>query len=102
MSLYDNEIERIRNQIIEKYNPVDIILFGSCAKGRVTKKSDVDICVIMPMTNRRETVQSILLNVEYDVDLDVVVYTPEEWQKYKDDMATFAGIINKTGVSLIG
>jgi len=42
-----------------------------------------------------------LLNINYDTDLDVIVCTPEEWRKHKDDKATFMGIINKTGVSLL-
>lgn len=29
------EIENIKNQIIAKYHPEKIILFGSCAKGRI-------------------------------------------------------------------
>jgi len=78
MCPHDEEIEKIKKQLVEIYHPKDIILFGSCAKERVTHKS------------------------EYDVDLDIVVYTPSEWEKYKDSTATFAGIINRTGVSLIG
>ena len=102
MCPYDREIENIKNQIIRKYNPADIILFGSCAKGRVRRGSDVDICVILETNDKRKTVRDILINIDYDVDLDVVVYTPGEWQKYKDDKATFVGIINRTGASLIG
>lgn len=102
MCPYDAEIDYIKNQLIEKYNPIDIILFGSCAKGRVTRSSDVDICIILETNDKRKVVRDILIEVEYKVDLDVVVYTPQEWQKNKDDQATFAGIIKRTGVSLIG
>lgn len=34
-----------------------------------------------------------------DVDLDIVIYTPSKWLKYKDDKANFANIINRTEVS---
>ena len=102
MCPYDREIENIKNQIIRKYNPTDIILFGSCAKGRVKRGSDVDICVILETNDKRRTVREILTDIDYEVDLDVVVYTPEEWQEYKDDKATFVNIINRTGASLIG
>jgi hypothetical protein len=44
----------------------------------------------------------MLLDVNYDIDLDIVVYTPAEWSKYKDDNATMAGVIHRTGVSLVG
>ena len=98
----DFKIEEIKNQIINMYNPEEIILFGSCAKGRVSKSSDIDFCVVIDTDDRRNLVRDILLKMDYDVDLDIVIYTPEEWHKYKDDLSTFAGIINKTGVSLIG
>jgi predicted nucleotidyltransferase len=100
MCPFDSEIETIKDQIINMYHPLDIILFGSCAKGRVTRGSDIDLCLILDTNNKRKTIQDILVNLDHDVDL--VIYTPEEWRKYKDDLATFAGIIKKTGVSLIG
>lgn len=102
MCPYDLEIEDIKNQLIQKYHPLDIILFGSCAKGRVTRSSDVDICIILETNDKRKIVRDILIEVEYKVDLDVVIYTPQEWQTYKDNKATFAGIIKMTGVSLLG
>jgi len=103
MCPYDFEIEDIKNQLINKYHPLDIILFGSCARGRVNKRrSDIDICMILETNDKRKVVRDILLEVEYDVDLDVVVYTPQEWQNNKDNQATFAGIIKRTGVSLLG
>lgn len=102
MCPYDNEIEKIKKQVIDRYHPSDIILFGSCAKGRVRKGSDIDLCVIVETRDKRQTVRDMLLEVEYDVDLDIVVYTPSEWSKYKGDNATMAGVIHRTGVSLVG
>ncbi|WP_227764549.1 nucleotidyltransferase domain-containing protein [Zhaonella formicivorans] len=102
MCPYDNEIEKIKNQIINKYTPKDIILFGSCAKGLVKRGSDIDICVILETQNKRQTLREMLVDIEYDVDLDIVIYTPSEWSRYKDDKASFANIIKRTGVSLIG
>ncbi len=32
MCPYDKEIEKIKRQLIHKYHPENIILFGSCAK----------------------------------------------------------------------
>jgi len=102
MCPYDNEIEKIKNQIINKYAPKDIILFGSCAKGLVKRGSDIDICVILETEDKRKILREMLVDIEYDVDLDIVIYTPSEWSRYKDDKANFANIINRTGVSLVG
>jgi len=97
-----DRIRSLTNQIVQKYNPIDIFLFGSNAKGLVRKNSDIDLCVIMNTDNKRKTIQDMLYSLDYDVDLDIVIYTEEEWEKYRNDLSTFAGIIYKTGVSLLG
>lgn len=101
METYDAEIKRITKEIIGKYHPSDIILFGSCAKGTIKSGSDIDICVIMETEDRRQAVRDMLFDLVDDFDVDIVVYTPAEWMKYKDDMAAFAGVINRTGRSLM-
>lgn len=97
-----DRIRSLTNQIVQKYNPIDIFLFGSNAKGLVRKNSDIDLCVIMNTDNKRKTIQDMLYSLDYDVDLDIVIYTEEEWEKYRNDLSTFAGIIYKTWVSLLG
>lgn len=96
------KVEELKNQILAKYKPMDIILFGSFAKGLVRKKSDIDLCVIIDTNNKRELARDMLLDVDSDFDVEIVIYTPDQWQRYKDDEATFASIINRTGVSLVG
>ena len=44
---FEKEIESITAQIIEKYSPEKIILFGSYAHGNPTPDSDVDLLVVM-------------------------------------------------------
>jgi len=83
MSVHDEAVQSIRNQIVDKFNPVDIILFGSRAKGAIRKNSDIDLCVIKDTQNKRKLVQDILLEIDCDVDLDVAVYTPVQWNLIK-------------------
>lgn len=99
---YKDEIENIKNQIVKKYNPKDIYLFGSNAKGVVRKSSDIDLCIIINTDKKREIIQEMLYSLDYDIDLDIVIYTEDEWEKYRNDLSTFASVINKTGVSLLG
>lgn len=98
----NEKIVSITKQIIEKFKPVDIILFGSYAKGLARRQSDIDICVIAETDNKRQLVQDILLEIDCDIDLDVVVYTPKQWEQYKNNKSMFAHIINKTGVRIGG
>jgi len=101
MCPYDAQIDRIKQQIMQKYSPKDIFLFGSCACGIVSGHSDIDICIVIDTDNKRKLASDIQLEIESDIDVDIVVYTPNEWEKYKDEQSSFAHIIYKKGVSLI-
>lgn len=96
------EIKNIVEQIIKKYDPADIYLFGSHAKGVIHRDSDVDLCLIIDVENKRDFLRKLHMEIDYNIDLDVVVYTPEQWSKHKDNPARFANIIHREGVSLIG
>ncbi|QGG46439.1 nucleotidyltransferase domain-containing protein [Heliorestis convoluta] len=98
---YEKDINKIRSQLIEKFNPIDIILFGSCAKKRVRRGSDIDLCIIISTKNKRETTMEMYLAIESDIDIDFVLFTPDEWLTYKEDLTTFAGLIHRTGVSIL-
>lgn len=98
---FTEEIKSVVRQIIDRFNPKDIILFGSYAKGLVIKESDIDLCIIVNQGDKRKIAQEILLNTESETDLDIVVFLSDEWDKYKEDQSTFAGIVYRTGVSLI-
>ncbi|WP_425058533.1 hypothetical protein SCACP_31900 [Sporomusa carbonis] len=45
MCAYNQEIENIKVQLINKFHPMDIILFGSRARGDNSPVSDYDIAV---------------------------------------------------------
>lgn len=98
----EREITEIRDQIINLFQPKQIYLFGSWAKGNARKNSDIDLCIIVDTTDKRRLAREIFLKVEYGRDLDVVVYTPQEWEKYHQDSTTFAYTIYSTGVKISG
>ena len=100
--MIEREIIGIRDQIVKLYRPEQIYLFGSWAKGSARQNSDIDLCVIVDTTDKRGLVREILLKVEYERDLDIVVYTPREWEKYRQDSTTFAFTIQSTGVKISG
>ena len=79
----EKEIKKIVNQIVEKYKPEKIILFGSFAYGKPTKDSDVDLFIVKktnePRTKRHLKVDRMLL--DRIMPLDILVYTPQELKK---------------------
>lgn len=99
---YMDEVEKIKNQIISRYNPDKIILFGSLAKGVITKNSDIDICVVKDTENKRELITDIYVNVNSSYPFDVIVYTNQEWEENVKDRTSFAYSIYKEGRLLYG
>ena len=71
-------IDDVVRQVIEKFDPRKIILFGSYARQEPKAASDVDLLVIME-TSLPETEQAvqILQNIEYHFGLDLLVRTPK-------------------------
>ena len=88
-SIYEREripqkaIDDITRQIIEKFNPQKIILFGSYAQGDQNPESDVDLLVVME-TELKESKQAYLIDEGLDRDLfglDIIVRTPQNLSK---------------------
>ena len=69
-------------QIVEKFHPDKVILFGSYAYGKPDADSDVDLLVIMPAKN--ELSQSIRIGQAFwpPFAVDLLVRTPENLAKW--------------------
>jgi uncharacterized protein len=82
----DKLLKHITDRIVERFHPRRIILFGSHARGDARPDSDVDLFIEM------ETDKSRYERARYVYELfglrpwsmDVVIYTPDEFQRYKD------------------
>jgi predicted nucleotidyltransferase len=71
-------IRRFVRQIVERFHPDKIILFGSYAYGTPTPDSDVDLLVVMPTRNQIE--QAVRIDEAIDdrgFALDLLVRTPK-------------------------
>ena len=99
---FQSEIDRIKEAIVEKYNPKAIYLFGSCAKGCARGDSDIDLCIVMPYEDKRKTRIEIDEYIQSDKDIDFVLYSPEAWKENAEDSGSFANLILRTGVKLYG
>lgn len=93
----DNIIHEIKSRIINVFHPEKRILFGSCAYGTPTKDSDMDLLVIMPsdeqMHKRVLQIRKLLRDIR--TPKDIIVYTPEEVEKWKNASAAFITSIMK-------
>ncbi len=75
-------IDDVARQIVEKFHPKKIILFGSYAYGTPRAESDVDLLILMD-SQLSETDQAIqILNqIDYLFGLDLLVYSPELFEQ---------------------
>jgi uncharacterized protein len=73
-------------RIVDQFHPAKIILFGSHARGTAHPDSDVDLLVVMDVqeSKRRQAVGIDLALADRTFPLDVIVVTPEEFERYRD------------------
>jgi predicted nucleotidyltransferase len=70
-------IRKYVRQVVEKFRPEKVILFGSHAYGTPDADSDVDLLVVMPAANQINQAVRIGLSVPAPFPLDLIVRTPE-------------------------
>lgn len=79
-----DEINDIARQLIQKYHPEKVIIFGSAAYGTFGQDSDLDLLIIkkgVDEVRRHERHLTVRMLLESDYSLDVLVYTPYEIKK---------------------
>jgi predicted nucleotidyltransferase len=71
-------IDQVVEQIVEKFKPQKIILFGSYARGNPRPESDVDLLDVMdtPLRDVQQAIQ-ICQQIEYRFGLDLIVHSPK-------------------------
>jgi predicted nucleotidyltransferase len=84
------QIAEMVDRIIERFEPERIILFGSHARGEAGADSDVDLLVVMPVkgSKREKAVEIGVALHDFPVPKDVLVVTPEEFQRRKEIVGT--------------
>ncbi|MBI5696366.1 MAG: nucleotidyltransferase domain-containing protein [Nitrospirae bacterium] len=79
--LRDKEIQKVLTQIVEKYHPLKVILFGSAADEAAAEVNDLDFLIIMEDVpeggiDRLYEINSLVDRGGFAVDM--LVYTPGE------------------------
>jgi uncharacterized protein len=77
-----SQIEAFSEQIVAKFQPEKIILFGSYAYGQPDEDSDVDLLVILPFEEMPvQKAISIRQQMNYPFSLDLMARTPTQIQQ---------------------
>jgi uncharacterized protein len=77
-----SQIQAFSQQIVEKFQPERIILFGSYAYGQPTEDSDVDLLIILPFEELPvQKAIAIRQQVKSPFPLDLMARTAEQIQQ---------------------
>jgi len=88
-----DRIEEMVKGMVCSFRPEKPILFGSHAYGDVGPDSDVDLLVVMPVvaSQYQKAVEIGVAPYDIRVSKDLIVTTPEEFQRRKNTIGTIEG-----------
>ena len=92
-------IRRIVKRIVQQFDPEQVILFGSQARGDAGPDSDVDLFIEMESSDlpheRKCKIRALFPDRRWGLDL--VVYTPAEVAKYRPMRGLLLSMIEGEG-----
>lgn len=73
-------LDAIKARLVQQFQPLEIILFGSQATGRATSESDIDLLVVLSeVTSKRQAAIAMRRSLaDLPIGKDIIVTTPEE------------------------
>jgi predicted nucleotidyltransferase len=98
-------IEKVVSLIAKKFAPEKIILFGSCAKGKITQNSDIDILVIKKESagSNRELAAKIHSSLwGQKVPVDIIVKSKHQFERDKKHFWSVSYAAANEGIILYG
>ena len=92
-------IRRMVKRIVRQFDPEQVILFGSQARGDAGPDSDVDLLVVMPVKGNRLEKEVEIRGVlhEFLVPMDIIVTTLEDFAWRKNHVGTIEWPAAKEG-----
>lgn len=104
MMITQEQINNIVLKIVENTQPQKVILFGSYAYGKPDENSDIDLLVIkdtdVPVNRRGREIRKHLRGL--CIPMDIIVYTQNEIDDWKDTKAAFITQVVEKGKVLYG
>ncbi len=100
------QLDEIVRILVSECRPEKIILFGSYAKGSANEESDLDLAIVkktdLPKFKRAIEFQKALRagGRKWFFPMDILVYTPEEMEDWKNDQYSLVHEILNSGKTL--
>ena len=99
-------IETLVNKLEEKFNIRQIFIFGSQAYGKPDEESDIDLCVITNLKNKRKI--DVVREMRRELidlisnSLDILVYSEKEFNERASLRSTLEYKILMDGIKVYG
>jgi predicted nucleotidyltransferase len=86
--LLEEELHRYLALLVEQYQPQKVLVFGSMANDKTGAWSDLDL-VIVKETDQRflDRIKDVMKLLQPRVGVDILVYTPQEFEHLSHDRA---------------
>jgi uncharacterized protein len=95
------DIREIVQQIVERFRPEKVILFGSYAHGTPTPESDVDLLVVMETSEQTlHAAARISAAIDHPFPLDILVFRPSELKASLARKGVFVTEVTTKGIVL--
>ncbi len=100
----EETLNEVKQRLVKRSHPDKIILSGSQARGTADDRSDVDILVISRFEGKRREAMLEMDRALGGVDyaFDVLISTPEEFERDRRIPGTVSRYANKEGRVLCG
>jgi len=97
--IIDPIVNEVIHTIVKGYQPEKVILFGSYARNEQTSDSDLDLLIVkdtdQTFVQRQKTVRSLF--DRQPLAMDILIYTPAEFEKRRNWLNNIINIAVKTG-----
>ncbi len=86
----DKTLNLMVKRIVKRFDPDQIILFGSHARGTARADSDIDLLVVLPLAGSKRAMQVEMRVALHDIHVpkDIIVATPEEIARRRNIVGT--------------
>ena len=80
MEATDHILQNMTERIVQTFDPIRVVLFGSRARGEEHAGSDVDLLVVLPKVENKREVAIAIRRLLRDIPIakDIVVTSPQE------------------------
>ena len=86
---HDAVVEALRGYFSDRPDVQHVLIFGSYVSNTLTERSDLDVVVVKNTDQRfiqRLTSNYLDLDEVVGVPVDILIYTPEEWERKKHSL----------------